>query len=89
MNTEQVAEAFVAGRSGKCHNAATDGTEYRLHGHRIAHKIVGGIELDWCGYHTQTTARHMNAVLRAFGLSDRVSAAAASRSDQSVVRIDL
>lgn len=74
--TAQVAKAFLEGRQARCHNASTDGTTYRLHGHPIAVREPGVIKFDWCDWHTSTTARHMNAILRATD-SHRVSYAKA------------
>lgn len=77
MKIEDVAMAFIAGKPGKSHNATTDGTEYRLHGHRIAWKANGFILGDWCGYHTRTTADHLKHIAKACG--GRVSGYAAAR----------
>lgn len=79
MTIQQVAEAFIAGKAAKCHNAKTDGQTYWLHGNAIA-KIEddkGGVALDWCGWYTPTTASHMNAILKAAGVNERVSYAQA------------
>lgn len=65
----QVAAAFIEGRAASCHNAKTDGSTYWLHGHAIA--------FDWCGWHTPTTANHMNAILALLPHSMRVSYAEA------------
>lgn len=87
----QVAEAFVAGEVAQCHNATTDGVEYRLHGHRIAQHYgdgaLGGrgVEFNWCGWHTPTTANHINNILDAMHTGKRVSYAAAR--DEKAPRI--
>jgi hypothetical protein len=65
MNKQQLARAFVAGDSGACYNATTDGSRYLLHGHAIAVKTDGGVVFYWHGYYTVTTASHMNEILRA------------------------
>lgn len=78
MTTRQAtANAFAAGKSTKCHNAQTNGIEYRLHGNLIAQRTLGGLVIDWCGWYTPTTAAHLNSILRAFGVDERVSYAAA------------
>lgn len=85
MNIAQVAAAFAAGKSAKCHNASTDGIGYYLHGHKIASRgpAPGGVvAFDWCDWYTKTTASHMNAILRAIGATHRVSYAAARDSGE-------
>ena len=75
-----VAKAFVKGQPAKCHNAVTDGSTYRLHGHTIARRADGGTEpasFDWCGWYTPTTANHMNHIIKALGIPSRVSYAKA------------
>ena len=64
-NIEQVARAFANGQSAKCHNASTDGVNYKLHNTVIARKVGDDIEFNWGGYYTTTTANHMNAVIKA------------------------
>lgn len=73
MNKAELAKAFVAGGSGSCHNAVTDGSRYLLHGHAIAVKEGKGVVFFWHGYYTTTTASHMNEILRALGAPFRVS----------------
>jgi hypothetical protein len=73
MNKQQLARAFIAGDSGSCHNATTDGSKYLLHGHAIAVKTDGGVVFFWHGFWTITTASHMNDILRALGAPFRVS----------------
>jgi hypothetical protein len=77
MNTKQIARAFATRQPGAAHNAKTDGREYRLHGHVIARHTDTGVTFDWCGWHTSTTARHMNALLDALGALKHVSYAQA------------
>lgn len=73
----QVAQAFVAGREAKCHNAKTNGQDYILHGNTIASRQPdGSIEFDWCGWYGPTTANHMNHILAELG-KPRVSYAQA------------
>jgi hypothetical protein len=80
MNKTQLAKAFVAGDSGSCHNAVTDGRMYLLHGHAIAVKEGKGVVFYWHGFWTMTTASHMNEILRALGAPFRVSYANARDS---------
>jgi hypothetical protein len=83
MNKQQLAKAFVAGDSGPCHNAVTDGQTYWLHGHAIAVKTDGGVVFYWHGFWTITTASHMNEVLRALGAPFRVSRSTAAKEGQT------
>lgn len=81
---KDVARAFIEGRTAKCHNAWTDGTEYVLHRTTIARKLDADlIEFDWGGWWTPTTANHINTLLAAFGLPDRVSYAQARDRNES------
>lgn len=89
MKYEQLAKAFAEGRACHSGNARTDGQTYWLHGHPIATKTTEGIVFDWCGWHTQTTARHMNNLLHAVGSSLRVSAAAALKEGQTAFTVEL
>jgi hypothetical protein len=77
MNTEGTAQAFANKKSGKCHNAVTDGQTYKLHGNTIAEWVNGSVIINWCGWYTSTTARHLNEVLAALGSNHRVSYAQA------------
>lgn len=85
---EQAAQAFAKGLSARTSNSHTDGTKYVLHRSVIARKLSHGdqhvVRFDWCGYHTPTTANHMNAILRAIGSDPRVSYAQArdGKSDE-------
>lgn len=75
---EQTAQAFVNGKSAHCHNAHTDGQRYTLHRTVIVYRNEQGqLVTDWGGFYTRTTASHMNAVLKAYGSSRRVSYAKA------------
>jgi hypothetical protein len=63
VNKTELAQAFVAGQQGRCHNAAIrDGDNVIFHWHR---------------YYTRTTAAHMNEILRAMAAPMRVSYAEA------------
>jgi hypothetical protein len=77
---KEVAQAFVEGRRATCHNAYTNGTVYSLHGHFIARKENGDVYFDWCGWHSQTTANHMNNILAAMHAGTRVSASEHARA---------
>lgn len=74
---EQVANAFAKGKPAKCWNASTNGCEYKLHSTIIATRIPSGVTLNWDGWYTPTTANHMNHVLKALGINQRVSYAMA------------
>lgn len=79
----KVAQAFVEGRSAKCHNAHTDGHTYTLHRTVIARKLGPYlVEFNWGGWHTVTTANHMNYILDAMGVRGRVSYAQAERQGE-------
>ena len=73
MDIRNLALAFVAGKTGKCHNARierdTDGAiRYVLHRSTIATLAPGGRgTIAWCGFYTATTANHINKILRAVG----------------------
>ena len=85
----QVAQAFVDGRSAKCHNARTDGTQYVLYHTTIARKHPNGaVEFDWGGWYTTTTANHMNHILRAMNARRQVSYAQARDNDESWFVVD-
>ena len=82
MTIEQTAKAFAAGKPAHCHNAHTDGSTYRLHGHPIAVKNGEDVVFYWHRYYTKTTAAHMNEILRALHAEFRVSYAQARDSGQ-------
>lgn len=77
MTKTQLAQAFIAGNPGACHNAETDGQTYWLHGHPITVKTDNNVVFYWHGYHTMTTASHMNGLLKALGAPFRVGYAKA------------
>lgn len=90
MTVQSVADAFAQGRLEKCHNAVSTGSTYLLHGNCIAKKRpCGRVELDWCGYYTSTTARHLNAILKAYGQPFRVSYAKARQEGQTSFEIEV
>lgn len=73
MTIKDVAAAFNEGRSASGHNCYTNGLEYFLHDNCIAYKKVGCVVFDWCGWYGPATANHMNSILQALGLPDKVS----------------
>jgi hypothetical protein len=79
---KQVAKAFASGNKAKCYNAETDGKSYWLHGNRIAYKKDDYVTADWCGYHTATTANHLNKIARAIGSQKRIGYATARLVDE-------
>jgi hypothetical protein len=86
MTIEKTAQAFASGKPFKCHNATTNGTEYILHVTRIAYiNANGNLVTNWGGYYTRTTASHLNAILKAFGSSRRVSYAQARKYGEKAV----
>jgi hypothetical protein len=88
MNKQQTAKTFITSKAGACHNAKTDGTEYRLHGHVIARKDGGNIVFNWCGWYTPTTASHMNAILKELpGCIIRVSYAKARDTGETTFTV--
>ena len=56
--------------------------EYLLHNNIIAQFDPNNrsLSLHWCGWYSPTTANHMNAILRAFGIAQSVSYAQARDS---------
>jgi hypothetical protein len=75
MSIERVATLFIQGKPASSHNSKTDGTSYWLHGNKIAEKGAGGsVIINWCGWHTRTTANHLNFIAKAYGYSHRFSA---------------
>lgn len=81
MNTKQLAAAFAANKPAKAGNVRVGPTDfgfgYWLHGHLIAERINQSLSLNWCGWYTGTTARHMKAAAAAVGASLPISYAAA------------
>lgn len=73
----QTAAAFAARLVASCHNARTGAGIYQLHGHTIAKWVdiegVTLVRLSWCDHYTQTTASHMNAILKALNAPELVS----------------
>lgn len=75
---KETTQRFACNASAKCHNAFTDGKAYWLHGNKIAEKLdFHRLRISWCGYYTVTTASHINEILKAFEINQRVSYAKA------------
>lgn len=60
--TDSIVTAFYNGKSKKVGNTHTDGEAIYLHGHCIARKVEGGIEITNCGYFTSTTKERLNGL---------------------------
>lgn len=80
--TNQMAAEFVKHdgrklphRSVELRYPLGDAVEYRLHGNVICRQYEkgGDLHFDWCDRYTPTTAKHMNAILKAAGRAKRVS----------------
>jgi hypothetical protein len=67
----EVAKAFLDGKSAsnKGANASTDGKAYKYYNTEIARHSDDGksVEFNWGGFHTVSTARHMNTILHHIG----------------------
>ena len=75
MSIQRVAQAFMQGKTATSHNSKTDGVSYWLHGNKIADKTdTGSVIINWCGWHTRTTANHLNHIAKAYGIMRRFSA---------------
>lgn len=75
MSIQRVATAFMQGRAATSHNSKTDGQSYWLHGNKIAQKgIEGSVIINWCGWHTRTTANHLNIIAKVYNWNTRFSA---------------
>jgi len=70
--TSQIAAAFVAGVAKSNGNTRTDGQTLFLHGHAIARRDRGSLEISWAGWSTSTTRERINGVLSAFNSGFRV-----------------
>lgn len=80
MTINQCARAFVLGTHGRCHNAQTDGTEYLLHGTRIAwRKPDNTLWASFANCHSPTTLNHLKAIARAAGAQPPRGYSSASR----------
>ena len=67
--TEQIVEAFIAGKSKTVGNTTTDGNSIWLHSNKIVSHLVGTdkIILTLAGWNTPTTRERIN------GLADRLN----------------
>ena len=64
---KELAVVFKGGGCGGASNSTTNGTEYHLFGHRIAHISGGDLYGNWCGFATAITQRHLKNIANAFG----------------------
>lgn len=68
--SKAVVQAFLKGESKKVGNTRTDGTDLFLHGHSIAFKFEGTVQVWMAGWHTSTTRERLNCLfsfLSSFG----------------------
>jgi hypothetical protein len=57
------ADAFYSGKTKTiCRNTKVENFRLFLHGHEIARLINGHLEINLCGYNTQTTRARLNAL---------------------------
>lgn len=93
FTVDQLAAEFVKFDGRKLPHASVelryplgDANEYVLHGNVICRQASknGPLQFDWCGWYTPTTARHMNAILKAVGVKHRVSYSQARRDGIAV-----
>jgi hypothetical protein len=77
MKIDAVAKAFANNKALVVGNASTDGSVYKLFGNTIAYRVGGSVIIDWCGYYTMSTARHLNNIAKATGANVRFSFAQA------------
>jgi hypothetical protein len=85
MKVKQVAQAFAAGKKLSVGNASTDGETYQLFGNTIARRVNGSVIIDWCGWYSVSTARHINNIANAIGSPKRVSYAQAREGGHTCV----
>jgi hypothetical protein len=85
----KVARAFLSGGSAKVGTAQTDGKAYTYHKTDIArHTDDGHVEFNWGGFHTMSTAQHMNTILHTMGANVRVSYAKARDAGEKTFRVN-
>src|SRR4051812_8122015 len=70
--TQSIASAFKAGQAKRNGSTHTDGQTLFLHGHPIARKVSGRLEISLAGWVTATTCERVNGVLSAFDSSFRI-----------------
>ena len=81
LTKPQLAKRFTINGTGRCHNARIEGSRYLLHGHPIVRRVSEDTYVfDWCGWYSRTTANHMNDILSALHIPERVSFAQARNS---------
>ena len=66
--TKKIVKAFMNGEAKNIGNSSTDGEIMMLHGHIIAKKVGGYIQINNCGYETNTTKERLNGLLDYMGL---------------------
>ena len=67
--TKEIMQAFIRRESKSIGNSSTDGENIYLHGHLIARRVDGHIQINNCGYETNTTKERLNGLLDYMGIS--------------------
>jgi hypothetical protein len=60
--TEQIKQAFYAGKAKSVGNTKTDGNAVYLHGHKIIERRSDGIYVSLAGWDTPTTRERINGI---------------------------
>lgn len=60
--SEMAADAFYSGRKFKQSNTRVENSELYLHGNLIARLNGGTLQINLCGWNTQTTRERLNAL---------------------------
>lgn len=81
-NYDDIAKAFLDGKTAHVGTVRTDGYTYWLHDSPIAVKGDGVVAFDFCGWRTPTTAGHMNRIIRLGDLGGFASYAAKGSPDK-------
>ena len=68
--TKEIVKAFMNGEGRSIGNSSTDGKTMLLHGHTIARKTGVYVQINNCGYETNTTKERLNGLLDYIGLKD-------------------
>lgn len=87
MKIKEVAKAFANKKPLTVGNASTDGNTYQLFGNTIAYRVGGSVIIDWCGYYTTSTARHLNNLAQALDADMRFSFAQARDKAEKCVTL--
>ena len=66
--TEQIAQAFIEGRTDSLDNTASTGNALTLHGNTIARREHGAIQISSAGWQTTTTKERLNGLLTLLGI---------------------